>query len=331
MLAPFGALYGRLAELRLRRAKPYTPRIPVLCVGNLTAGGTGKTPMAIALAQIVRSLEREPVFLSRGYGGKLRGPDIVDPERHTHDDTGDEPLLLARAAPTVIARDRRQGAELIERTFGGKAFIIMDDGQQNPALSKDFSIAIVDGKRAFGNGRCIPAGPLRAPLAFQAGLVQAIAISGIDARKDARSSIAPLNGFFTGTVIRTRVAPGADISWLKTQKLIAFAGIANPERFFSLVEAHGGVIVERHTFADHHRFTGADAARLIAAASAHAARLVTTEKDFVRLRGGGADLRTLAERTRAVPVTMVFDGNGGNELARLVSAALRRRDAAGHP
>ena len=331
LLAPFGALYGRLAELRLRRASPYTASIPVLCVGNFTAGGTGKTPMAIALAQIVRGLGREPVFLSRGYGGRLRGPDIVDLERHTHAGTGDEPLLLARAAAAVVARDRRQGAELIERTFGPKAVIIMDDGLQNPALTKDFSIAVVDAKRGFGNGLCIPAGPLRAPLGFQAALVQAIVINGATEGRDAGSILAPITDRFSGLVIQSRIAPDANMSWLKGKKLIAFAGIANPERFFSLVESQGGIIAERNVFADHHSFTDADAARLIAAADAHEARLVTTEKDFVRLKGGGAALRTLAERTRTVPVSLIFEGTGRSELSGRVAAAILRRERARQP
>ncbi len=327
VLAPFGMLYGRFAELRLQRARPYTPRIPVLCAGNFTAGGTGKTPMAIALAQIVRDLGREPVFLSRGYGGRLRGPDIVDLERHTHADTGDEPLLLARAAPAIVSRNRRQGAELIERSFGPKAVIIMDDGLQNPALKKDFSIAIVDGRRAFGNGLCIPAGPLRAPLGFQAGLVQAIAINGAADGRDAGSIHAPIAKFFSGAIINTHVAPGGDMAVLRSQKLIAFAGIANPERFFALLERHGGIIAERHIFPDHHSFTDTDAARLMSAADMRGAALVTTEKDFVRLTGGGATLRILEERTRTVPVSLIFEGVGRNELAGLVSAAIQRHES----
>ncbi len=331
VLAPIGTLYGRLTEFRMRRATPYTPRIPVLCVGNFTAGGTGKTPMAIALAQVVRDLDREPVFLSRGYGGRLLGPDIVDLERHTHADTGDEPLLLARVAPAVVARDRRQGAELIERTYGPKSVIIMDDGLQNPALKKDFSIAVVDGKRAFGNGLCIPAGPLRAPLSFQAGFVQAIAINSMTDGTNAASEIALLSGSFTGAVIKTHVAPDADISWLKSEKVVTFAGIANPERFFSLVEVNGGVIAERHAFPDHHAFTETDAARLLSSADAHAATLVTTEKDLVRLRGGGPALRALAERTRTVPVSLIFEGVGRSELAGLVAAAIQRHGSAHQP
>ncbi len=315
----------------MRRATPYTPRIPVLCVGNFTAGGTGKTPMAIALAQIVRDLDREPVFLSRGYGGKLAGPEIVDLQRHTHAETGDEPLLLARVAPAVVARNRRQGAELIERTYGPKSVIIMDDGLQNPALKKDFSIAVIDAKRAFGNGLCIPAGPLRAPLSYQAGLVQAIAINGVTDGTDARSIRAHISRFFTGAVIKTYVAPDAEITWLKAQKIVAFAGIANPERFFSLVEAHGGIIAERYVFPDHHAFTQADAARLLSSADAHAATLVTTEKDFVRLRGAGGAVRALTERTRTVPVSLNFEGNGYSELAELVSAAIHRHEVQAQP
>ena len=163
---------------RLRRAKPYRPLIPVICVGNFTAGGSGKTPLAILLARIVSGLGREPWFLSRGYGGTLKGPLRVEPATHSADEVGDEPLLLARHAPTIIAQDRRRGAEAIEASASQDGVIIMDDGLQNPALAKNLSIAVVDTDRGFGNGYVIPAGPLRAPLAAQIGLAGLIVITG---------------------------------------------------------------------------------------------------------------------------------------------------------
>ena len=174
LLSPLGTLYGAVAAARLRRPS-FRAGVPVICVGNFVAGGAGKTPVALAITERLAALGRRPVFLTRGYGGTLRGPALVDLSLHDARQTGDEPQILAALAPTVISARRDAGAKLAA-TLGD--VIVMDDGLQNPSLARTFSIAVVDGATGIGNGRCIPAGPLRAPMTDQWGLVQAVAVIG---------------------------------------------------------------------------------------------------------------------------------------------------------
>ncbi len=175
LMAPLAAVYGAVAAKRLGRSGVRIG-IPVLCVGNPTVGGAGKTPTAIALARLLIAAGERPAFLSRGYGGRLAGPQLVDPARHTSIEVGDEPLLLARVAPTVAARDRRAGACVAKEI--GASVIVMDDGFQNPSIEKDLSILVIDGRRGIGNGRVLPAGALRAPLGAQLDRAQAILVIG---------------------------------------------------------------------------------------------------------------------------------------------------------
>jgi len=175
LLTPFAAIYGAIAARRMRLPGRRTG-IPAICVGNLTLGGAGKTPTAIAVGVLLKSAGARPFFLSRGYGGRLAGPVQVDPARHSASDVGDEPLLLARTAPTILAQDRVAGAAAA-RTAGASV-IVMDDGFQNPALAKDLSIIVVDGRTGLGNGRVFPAGPLRAPLNAQLNRAQALVVIG---------------------------------------------------------------------------------------------------------------------------------------------------------
>src|SRR5581483_10015283 len=174
-LAPFGWIYGAFAGWRMGW-RGRVAGIPVLCIGNLTVGGAGKTPTAIAVAQMLIAAGKHPMFLSRGYGGRLAGPVRVDPAVHHATDVGDEPLLLARIAPTIVARDRVAGARLARES--GADAIVMDDGFQNPSLAKDLSVVVVDGERGIGNGKVVPAGPLRAPLAAQLAHAQAVLVIG---------------------------------------------------------------------------------------------------------------------------------------------------------
>lgn len=321
VLGPIASAYGRIAEIRYRRATPYRSRLPVLCVGNFTAGGTGKTPLALAFAEIVRTFGREPWFLSRGYGGRLDGQEKVNPERHTTTEVGDEPLLLARIAPTVISQNRRLGAEFIERLAPANAVIIMDDGLQNAGLFKDLSIAVVDGARGLGNGLVIPAGPLRAPLDFQAALAGAILVMGPESETTGKQ-IAGLSPPFAGPVLRARVTHRGADAWYTGKSVVAYAGIANPARFFDMLDRLGARVAERVTFPDHHIFSEADAGRLLAAAAQHKAELVTTEKDFVRLGGLSGTREELRQKSRAIPIALRLDDASREALFDLIDAAL---------
>lgn len=226
LLAPLAMIYGAVADLRLgtpgRRAG-----LPVVCAGNLTVGGGGKTPTALAVARLLVHAGERPTFLSRGYGGRLAGPLRVDLARHRALDVGDEPLLLARVAPTVIARDRIEGARMA--VAGGASVIVMDDGFQNPSLEKDLSLLVVDARRGVGNGRIIPAGPLRAPVRSQLARAHALVVIGTSAGAagviaDARAGGLP--------VLHARLRPDAGLSaTLAGGRVLAFAGIADRRSF----------------------------------------------------------------------------------------------------
>lgn len=321
-LAPASSLYGWIGCRRMARPPLYRSKLPVLCAGNFTAGGTGKTPLSLVMAGIVRDLGREPVFLTRGYGGSIAGPAAIDTHTATAQEAGDEPLLLARLAPAVIARDRAGGARFIDERFGPSSVILMDDGFQNPAIAKDFTIVAVDVRRLFGNGRCIPSGPLRAPLECQLPRATALLLNGPATADEERRAKDFLQQRYRGPVIRAEAAPSGDIKWLSGANVLAYAGIANPERFFALLEAQGARVAERRSFADHHAFGEDDARGLMASAERLGARLVTTEKDFVRLYGYAGARGELRDRSLTLPITLRFHGDGRERLAALIKAAL---------
>ena len=320
LLAPLGALYGRIAQSRYYRRRPYRSRLPVICVGNFTAGGTGKTPLSIAIAKILIARGVAPVFLTRGYGGGDAGPVWVEESPSAARRFGDEPLLLARVAPTLVARDRAAGARAIEASGREVGAIVMDDGLQNGSLAKDLSIAVVDGGRGLGNGEVIPAGPLRAPIDFQLGLVDTIVVREPDGDGMTAAGVHErLRRSFPGPVLAARVGPSGDASWLSGRAIVAFAGIANPERFFALAESLGAHVKERVSFPDHHAFSRADADRLLALARANACDLVTTEKDWARL-AGEESLGEL-QGTRTLGIEMVFEERDRGRLISLIEAA----------
>lgn len=325
-LGPAGWLYGTITTRRFGKIEPYRSRLPVICAGNFTAGGTGKTPLAILIAQTLIVLGETPVFLTRGYGGRATGPRWVDPDVDTAREVGDEPLLLARAAPVMLARDRRAGVLAIESSGRPASVIVMDDGLQNPSVRKDLSIALVDGVRGIGNGEVIPAGPLRAPLEFQLGLVDAIVVNGGGGEDEAAPGsavLARLRRGFPGPVLAADVAPAGDVDWLKGATVVAFAGIGHPEQFFATLEALGARLVVRAAFPDHHAFSEAEADRLLKAARGGGALLVTTQKDWARLGNTGGLRSQLQEVARVLPVTLTFEDRDMRRLVSLVETAAK--------
>ncbi len=300
LLTPAALIWNLVTRLRWIVAKPYRSRLPVICIGNFTAGGTGKTPAAIAVAHMLRETGQHPVFLTRGYGGTTSGPHLVDPSSDPAQIVGDEPLLLAGVAPTIISADRAEGAKLAE---GLKAsVIIMDDGFQNPSLAKTLSLIVVDGILGLGNEHVIPAGPLRASLGFQLNHADGIILVG---EGDAVDRVQALSEGASLPVLMASIVTASENAWLKDNPVVAFAGIGTPDKFFRTVERAGGRIVGRMAFPDHHPYTPQDALKLLDLASQHGAQLVTTQKDLVRIEGGG-ELQKLKTATRALPVTLQF-------------------------
>ena len=301
LLAPAAAIYAAIADSRMKRAGARAD-VPVLCIGNLTAGGAGKTPTALALTKSFLARGLKPFFLTRGYGGSMAGPVLVL-QGHTARDVGDEALLLARLAPTIVAADRAAGAKAAVEA--GASLIVMDDGFQNSALEKDFSLVVVDGARGVGNGRVIPAGPLRASLGVQLARADALLLVGAVANPvRALISRAKARGI---PVLTASLQPEAPIvNELRGQKVLAFAAIGHPDKFFATLNAAGVLVRGTRAFADHHHFSRHEASALLDKAAIEHLTLVTTEKDMARLRGDPA-LAALAQQTTVLPVAMTFD------------------------
>lgn len=301
LLAPAAAVYGAVATWRLRQPGRRAG-IPAICIGNLTVGGAGKTPTAIAVAELLRAAGKHPFLLSRGYGGSLRGSRLVDPKRHQAREIGDEPLLLARAAPVIVGADRVAGAAMAR--VEGADVVVLDDGFQNPALAKDLSLLVIDGRRGIGNGAVVPAGPLRAPLALQLDRAQALLVIGpssgaAEVVTEARARSLPI---FHG-----RLAPdAAALAGLAGHRVLAFAGIGDPAKFFATLVEAGVEVAAQQAFPDHHRYGRAEAADLMAQAERDGLLLVTTEKDLARLSGED-DVAALATQAGALPVKLVVE------------------------
>ena len=301
LLAPLGWIYGASVARKARHAAPYKSSARVICIGNLTAGGSGKTPVAMAVAEQLIARGKKVFFLTRGYGGSQAGPLLV--KGQSADVVGDEALLLARIAPTIVSRDRAAGARLAEAQ--GAEVIVMDDGHQNFSLRKDLSLVVVDGASGFGNGLMIPAGPLRESVAQ--GLARADAVivmndgseerSDEDGRAPKRARGSPDLGSFAGPVLRAHLAPEDNV--FRGKRVFAFAGIGRPEKFVETLRAAGVIVTDSQFFADHHPYSTAEIAALRRRAAG--ALLVTTEKDFARLD------KALAAGIEYLPVRARFD------------------------
>jgi tetraacyldisaccharide 4'-kinase len=313
-LQPLGALYGLVAGLRLQR-KGFDAGIPVLCVGNYHVGGAGKTPTVLALTTLLRDLGERPVVLSRGYGGRLRGPVTVDLARHAARDVGDEPLMLAGTVPVVVARERIDGVAMAKSQ--GASVILMDDGFQNPAIAKDASLIVIDGERGLGNGCVFPAGPLRAPLSPQLDRTDALIVVGDGpAARPVAASLAARGRPVLSAKLRPREA---SLNALQGKRALAFAGVGDPARFFRTLRAAGIDVAAERAFPDHHPFSESEIEVLIAQAGREALTLVTTEKDMARLHVPGGPA-SRANEIIAFAVTLEFDDPA--QLRKLVTDRL---------
>jgi tetraacyldisaccharide 4'-kinase len=314
LLMPLAAVYGVIAGQRLQR-QGIDAGVPVLCVGNYHVGGAGKTPMVLALVKLLCDLGETPVVLSRGYGGRLRGPLMVDLDRHAAAEIGDEPLMLARTVPVAVARDRIDGVALARSQ--GATVIVMDDGFQNPAIAKDASLIVIDSHRGLGNACVFPAGPLRAPLPPQIARTDALIVIGDGiAAGPVAAAVAAQDKPVLAAHLR---ADDAVVAALRGKRVLAFAGIGDPQRFFRTLRANGIEIVRERAFADHHPFSESEIETLIMEAKRDALTLVTTEKDMARLRPAGG-LPNWVQDIVPFPVRLEFDSSV--KLRRFVSERL---------
>ncbi|HEY8612413.1 MAG TPA: tetraacyldisaccharide 4'-kinase [Roseomonas sp.] len=292
LLSPIAALYASATARRV--AKPgWRAPVPVICCGNATAGGAGKTSLALDLGQRLANRGVAVHFLTRGYGGTLRGPVRVEPGKHDSQAVGDEALLLAALHPTWVAADRAAGARMAVEA--GAQAIVMDDGLQNPTLEKDLSFLTIDGSYGFGNGRVIPAGPLREPVEAAVSRSQAAVLIGDD-ECDAQAKLPPRM-----PVLRARTVPGPEAAQLRGQPVFAFCGIANPRKFFATLSEAGAIIAGRAPYADHYPYDAGDLRELMAEADRLRAIPVTTRKDFVRIPPA------FRARVTVVTVTLAWD------------------------
>ncbi len=315
LLMPAALVWDAATRLRWAFTRPFKAGIPVICVGNFTAGGAGKTPAAIAIAGFLYDAGEQPVFLTRGYGGTTKGPHLVDPDKDNARTVGDEPLLLARAAPTIVAADRAEGARAaLDRNA---SVIVMDDGFQNPSLAKSLSLAVIDAELGLGNEHVIPAGPLRASLGFQLRKASALVLVGSGPAKD---HIATLAARASLPLLEAEILPENVSARLRARPVVAFAGIGNPDKFFRTLEGLGVRIIERIAYGDHHLFTPQNADMLLELAARHGAQLITTQKDMVRLEGED-HLERLKAAAIMLPVKMKFRDE--RAIKGLVSRALK--------
>jgi tetraacyldisaccharide 4'-kinase len=300
-LSPLSAAYAALARRGLLNARREKVPAPVLCVGNLTVGGAGKTPVAIALAVEAREMGLKPGFLSRGHGGSHSSPHLVDPAHDRARHVGDEPLLLARHAPVAVTRNRAAGARLLLEK--GCDFLILDDGFQSASIHFDYALIVVDARRGIGNGHIVPGGPLRARLVDQMPYADAVLTVGEGNGADRIVRIAARAG---KPVFSARQRPLAG-SGVAGKRVLAFAGIGDPAKFFATIEETGGEIVLKRAFADHHFYAADELADLAQTARRRGLELATTAKDAARIADGSAAAKEFLDAVHVVEIDMAFD------------------------
>ena len=321
MLSPFAWGYGAAARWRLDHGERADVGLPVLCIGNFTVGGGGKTPTALALGRTALTMGLRPGFLSRGHGAALAGPLLVDLARHHAGDVGDEPILLARLAPTAIAVDRKLGADLL-RLEARCDLIIMDDGFQSARLGVDHALIVVDAGRGLGNARVLPAGPLRAPLVDQVRHADGLLVIGRGSAGDGAIRSAAKGG---KPVYEAQLLPrhGENFSG---RRVLAFAGIADPGKFYRSLAALGADIVDTQNFADHHPFNANDLRSLGERAQRQDLQMVTTRKDAVRIQAGGEALRIFAESVAVLDIDLAFEpAQAAERIIRETMGSFRSR------
>ncbi|QOZ44722.1 tetraacyldisaccharide 4'-kinase [Bradyrhizobium sp. CCBAU 53340] len=305
LLRPLGGLYGAIAARRMAR-EGLEPCIPVICVGNYHAGGAGKTPTVLALTSLLRELGESPAVVSRGYRGRLRGPVMVDRQHHNASDVGDEPLMMVNELPVAVARNRLGGVALAKSQ--GATAILLDDGFQDPRIMKDAALIVIDSERGLGNGQVFPAGPLRGPLKPQIARTDALVLIGDGHAAD---YVAAEIAMRDKPVLRARLKPdSATVAKLVGKRVLAFAGIGDPERFFRILRSNGIEVACTHRFTDHHMFSKADIEALSARAKREQLTLVTTEKDLARLLGSN-----LYDQAMPFAVEIEFDDPAGLRAA----------------
>ena len=279
LLAPLGSLYARATANRVAKAPKVSAKCPVICVGNLNVGGTGKTPTVIAITQLCQDLGARVCVVSRGYQGSLEGPVEVDPKRHLANETGDEPLLLAAFSRTIVSKDRAKG--VLAAMNLEPDVILLDDGHQDSSVEKNLSIVVVDAEKGFGNGLCLPAGPLREPVSQ--GLKRADVLLSIGDHTAQSRFLDNWAGKPSIKHFTAKLSPlETGMTWSEGE-YVAFAGIGHPEKFFTTLESLGAQIVHCEALGDHEKLSPTLFARLKSFADQQGAQLVTTEKDAARL------------------------------------------------
>jgi tetraacyldisaccharide 4'-kinase len=309
-LGPVGWIYGFISTIRQDRAKPWQATIPIICIGNLVAGGQGKTPTALSIGNALKAHGKSIHFISRGYGGSIRKLVLVDPYTHSAKEVGDEPLLLAQIAPTWISANRKIGIEAACKA--GAEIIVMDDGFQNPSVIKNLGIIVIDGETGFGNGRLIPAGPLRENIPAGLSRAQAVIIIGKDPF-DLKNTISNLAKKILQKPIKVFAAsllPNDVAAKLKNTKVFAFAGIGRPEKFFTTLREIGVELVGTKAFTDHHPYSKKEINHLLQLAKRKKAILVTTTKDHVRL--------PIEQKKDVRTVSVTLDWTDTNALDKLI-------------